>query len=78
MNQRKYDLEILEETGKLDCKPVATLMDPNVKLVPGQREPLHDPGRYRQLVGKLNYFTITRPDISLALSLRRIRIEVLN
>ena len=45
----------------LDCKPVDTLMDPNVKLVPGQGELLQDPGRYRQLVGKLNYLTITRP-----------------
>ena len=61
MNQRKYALEILEETSMLDCKPVDTLMDPNVKLVPGQGEPLHDPGRYRRLVGKLNYLTITRP-----------------
>ena len=36
MNQRKYALEILEETGMLDCKPIDTPMDPNVKLVPGQ------------------------------------------
>ena len=48
----------------LDCKPVDTLMDPNVKLIPGQEEPLGDLGRYRRLVGKLNYLTITRPDIS--------------
>ncbi|RVW52614.1 Retrovirus-related Pol polyprotein from transposon TNT 1-94 [Vitis vinifera] len=42
-------LDILEETGMLDCKPVDTPMDPNVKLVPGQGEPLGDPGRYRRL-----------------------------
>ncbi|RVW86326.1 hypothetical protein CK203_043260 [Vitis vinifera] len=39
----------------LDCKPVDTPMDPNVKLISGQGEPLGDPGRYRRLVGKLNY-----------------------
>ena len=47
MNQRKYGLEILENTSMLDCKPVDTLMDPNVKFIPGQGEPLHNPGRYR-------------------------------
>ena len=47
MNQRKYALEILEETSMLDCKPVDTHMDQNVKLVPGQGELLRDPGRYR-------------------------------
>ena len=52
----------------LDCKPIDTPMDPNVKLVPGQGEPLCDPGRYRQLVGKLNYLTITQPDISFPVS----------
>ena len=68
MNQRKYDFEILEEIGMLDCKPVDTPMDSNVKLLPGQEEPLRDLGRYRRLVGKLNYLTITRPDISFPVS----------
>ncbi|RVW91956.1 Retrovirus-related Pol polyprotein from transposon RE1 [Vitis vinifera] len=66
--QRKYALDILEETGTLDYKLVDTPMDPNVKLIPGQGEPLGDPRRYRRLVGKLNYLTITRPDISFPVS----------
>ena len=68
LSQRKYVLDILEETGMLDCKPIDTPMDPNVKLVPGQGEPLEDLGRYRRLVGKLNYLTITRPNISFPVS----------
>ena len=63
ISQMKYTLDILTGIGMLDCKPVDTLMDPNVKHVPSQGELLRDPGRYRRLVGKLNYLTITRPDI---------------
>ena len=37
----------------LDCKPIDTPMDPNVKLVLGQGEPLRDQGRYRRLVGRV-------------------------
>ena len=68
MNQREYALEILKESSMLDCKPVDTPIDPNVKLIPGQGEPLHDPGRYQRLVGKLNYLIITQPDISFSVS----------
>ncbi|KAF3633189.1 Omega-amidase NIT2 [Capsicum annuum] len=50
--------------GIMGCRPTDTPMDPNAKLLPGQGEPLGDPERYRQLVGKLNYLTVTRPDIS--------------
>ena len=68
MNKRKYALEILEETGILDCKSVDTPMDLNVKLLPGPGEPLRDRRRYRQHVGKLNYLTITLLDISFSVS----------
>ena len=68
MSQRKYALDILEKIDMRDCKPVDTLMDPNVKLLLGQEEPLRDPGRYRRLVGKLNYLTITRLNISFSMS----------
>ena len=46
ISQRKYTLNILTDTGMLDCKPVDTPMDPNVKLVPSQGELLRDLGRY--------------------------------
>ena len=69
LDWRKYVLDILEETSMLNCKPVDTPMDPNVKLVLGQGKPLRDPGRYRRLVGRLNYLTITRPDISFLVSI---------
>ena len=69
ISQRKYTLDILAKIGMLDCKPVDTPMDPNVKLVPGQGELLRDPRRYRRLVGKLNYLTVTRPNISFPVSI---------
>ena len=68
LSQRKYALDILEETGMLYCKPVDTPMDPNVNTVPGQGESLGHLGRFRRLVSKLNYLTITRPDISFPVS----------
>ena len=35
ISQRKYTLDILADTDMLDCKPVDTPMNLNVKLVPG-------------------------------------------
>jgi len=60
ISQRKYALDILEEIGLMDSKSVNTPMDPDVKLLPNQEEPLSDPEKYRSLVEKLNYLTITR------------------
>ena len=36
MSQRKHVLDILEEIGMLDCKPIDTPRDSNVKLALGQ------------------------------------------
>jgi len=64
VSQRKYALDILEKTGMTTCRPVDSPMDPNQKLMADQGEPYSDPERYRKLVGKLTYLTITRPNIS--------------
>ena len=52
ISQRKYALDILEETGIQNCGPVESPMDPNLKLMVDQSEVYPDPERYRRLVGK--------------------------
>ena len=61
-------MDILEETRLVSSKFVDTPMDSNTKLLPNQEEPISDLEQYRRLVGKLNYLTVTRPDISFAIS----------
>ena len=60
--QRKYVFDLLSETGKLGVKPCSSPMVPSVHLT-REGETFEDPERYKRLVGKLNYFTVTRPDI---------------
>jgi len=57
ITQQKYALNILEETGLLDCRPSDTPNCPNVKLLLVQGEPLKQHSKYRRLGGKLNYLT---------------------
>ncbi|KAL8101713.1 hypothetical protein AgCh_033560 [Apium graveolens] len=68
MSQRKYVLDLLQETGMLGCKPATTTMEYNVKLDYEEKSPPVDKGRYQRLVGKLIYLTHTRPDISFPVS----------
>ena len=63
LSQRKYVLDLLSKTGKFGEKPCSSLMAPGVHLI-REGELSEDLERYRRLVGKLNYLTVTRPDIT--------------
>ena len=65
--QRKYVLDLLFETEKLGAKPCSSPMALGVNLT-REGELFEDPERYRRLVGKLNYLTITCPDIAHSIS----------
>ncbi|CAL8167743.1 unnamed protein product [Prunus armeniaca] len=68
LSQRKYVMDLLANTGMLDCKPADTLIVENHKLgvyvdqVPTNIE------RYQRLVEKLIYLSLTRPDIAYVVS----------
>ncbi|CAH9081001.1 unnamed protein product, partial [Cuscuta epithymum] len=62
--QRKYVLDILAETGLTGAKPADFPMPQNHGLQSDAGPFFSDPERYRRLVGKLIYLTLTRPDIN--------------
>ncbi|XP_019095636.1 PREDICTED: uncharacterized protein LOC109130504 [Camelina sativa] len=66
--QRKYALDILAATSMLACKPENVPMDPTVNLSRESETFLEDATSYRELVGRLLYLTITRPDITFAVN----------
>ncbi|XP_070675610.1 uncharacterized mitochondrial protein AtMg00810-like [Malus domestica] len=68
LNQRKYIVDLLTEANLTDCKPATTHINSKLKIgLTG--ELLTNISHYQKLVGKLIYLTITRPDISYAVSL---------
>ena len=66
--KRKYVFDLLFETGKLGVKPCSSPMNPDEHLT-RENETFEDPERYRSLVGKLNYLTVTRPNITNSVSI---------
>ena len=64
--QCKYALDLLESAGLLACKPASIPMDPYAHLSHEDGTPLPSARLYRELIGRLLYVTITRPDITFA------------
>jgi hypothetical protein len=63
--QRKYALEIVKDAGLLGAAPVDSPMERGLKLS-DKGDVLKDAARYRRLVGRLIYLTVSRPDITYA------------
>ena len=64
ISQTKYVLDLLAETGMLDCKPVETpmMMNHGLQMIEGGK--LVDRMQYQRMVGKLIYLAHTRTDIA--------------
>lgn len=67
ISQRKYTLDVLEEFDVSHLSTVSSPLDPSVKLTAELGTPLLDPTVYRHFIGKINYLTHTRPDLSFAI-----------
>ncbi|XP_059450349.1 uncharacterized mitochondrial protein AtMg00810-like [Corylus avellana] len=66
LSQRKYALEILEDSGLLAAKPSKFPIGQNIKFTKSDDSLLEDPTIYRRLIGRLIYLTITRHDLAYA------------
>jgi len=64
MSQKKYALDIWQDTGLTSACPDKFPMEQYLKLTPDDGELLKDPFKYRRLVGRLIYLTVTRPGIA--------------
>jgi hypothetical protein len=62
--QTKYITELLQKTHMIEAKPSKTPCISGSKLSKLEGEPLTDPTPYRQIVGALQYCTLTRPEIA--------------
>jgi Reverse transcriptase (RNA-dependent DNA polymerase) len=69
LSQRKYVLDLLAETGMLDCKPVDTPTKHNIKLGEFFNQTPVNKEVYQRLVGRLIYLSHTRSDIAYAVSI---------
>jgi hypothetical protein len=68
LSQRKYALDLLNETGMTACSPASTPMEENLKLCVHSNQVPANKERYQRLVGRLMYLAHTRPDLAYALS----------
>lgn len=62
LSQRKYAMDLLDDSSLLGCKPATVPMIPNSKFETSVTSLLPDPTCYRRLIGRLIYLSNTRPD----------------
>ncbi|TXG71321.1 hypothetical protein EZV62_006256 [Acer yangbiense] len=68
LSQRKYIRDLLHKTHMLDANVASTPLSVTDSLVLHDGSPLTDPTQYRQIVGSMQYLSLTRPDVSFAVN----------
>ncbi|KAK9064777.1 hypothetical protein SSX86_016159 [Deinandra increscens subsp. villosa] len=66
MTQKKFALDLLKEFDDPQLPAVHSPLPVHLQLPLNMGDSISDPLQYRRLVGKLNYLTHTRPDLSFA------------
>ncbi|XP_019253980.1 PREDICTED: uncharacterized protein LOC109232683 [Nicotiana attenuata] len=64
ISQRKFTMDLLKDFECTEYSNLSSPLDPSMKLRADESPLLVDPSNYRKLVGKLNFLTNTRLDIS--------------
>ncbi|XP_019091173.1 PREDICTED: uncharacterized protein LOC109128747 [Camelina sativa] len=64
LSQRKYALDIITKAGLLGAKPSPVPIEQNHKLASVKGPTFDNLARYRRLLGRFIYLTITQPDLS--------------
>ena len=68
LSQQKYAEDLLIVAGMLDCASMPTPLPLQLNKTPHQDEKFENPTYFRSLAGKLQYLTLTRPDIQYAVN----------
>ncbi|KAJ9561084.1 hypothetical protein OSB04_006244 [Centaurea solstitialis] len=68
LSQQKYILELLQKAGLSNAKPVSSPISTSANLALNDSSLFDNPVKYRQVVGALQYATLTRPDITYAVN----------
>ncbi|KAK9064838.1 hypothetical protein SSX86_016220 [Deinandra increscens subsp. villosa] len=69
LSQRKYTLDILEDSGMMGCRPSNFPMEQHLKLDKCLESHKTDSTQYRRLIGRLLYLQTTRPNIAYSANL---------
>ena len=70
LSQQKYVLDLLAETGMLDCRPPSTPTEQNHHTI-AESGVLVDKYKYQKLVARLIYLSHTRPNIAYPVNVDR-------
>jgi histone deacetylase 1/2 len=70
LSQGRYAADVIQRAGMKKCKSINTPLPTTEKLSANEGQKLgpEDSTKYRQLVRALQYFTLTRPDISFSVN----------